>query len=187
MRPAAAVALALAVGAAATVGVWYARSPPATARKAGQAAPDLALRVLHGGHPSGIPLLGRTPLLLFFFDTRWAATGDWLKPMERIHRRFYPDGLGVIGIALDEDAAGATRFVEDKGFEFIVMHDPGGRASRAAYGPPSAPQAYLVDARGRVVKAFARLQDWDEPEVKGLVSALLAAASSAPAPSAPAR
>jgi peroxiredoxin len=180
MRRLVVVALALAIAAAVVVAVAYLTSDPAMEIKPGERAPDLALRVLHGGHPTRIPLLGQTPILLVFFDSRWPDSRAWLKASEALHKRYALEGLAVIGICVDEDAATATPFVEGDNLQFMVLHDPGAAASRAAYGAPRAPHAYLIDAGGRVVKAYARVEDLRHPDEKRLVAGLLPSPSPTP-------
>ena len=180
MKRLALAGLAVAIAVAIVLGVAYVTSDPVTEVKPGERAPDLALRVLHGGHPTRIPLLGQTPILLVFFDTRWPDTPEWLAAAEVLHKRYALEGLAVIGICVDEDGAIARPFVEGDNLQFMVLHDPGAAASRAAYGEPKAPHAYLIDAAGRVVKAYARHEDLRSPEEKKLVAGLLPSPSPTP-------
>ena len=56
---------------------------------------------------------------------------------------------------------------------FPVFHDPGGRATQAAWGTPRGPESYLLDASGRVVAAFPEPVDWMRDEHRLRVEGLL--------------
>jgi peroxiredoxin len=165
--------LALGVAAALVVGAAYLVSEPAAALNPGDAAPDLVLKDLRGAPGGGIPLLGQAPVLLLFFDSRWPASVEWLKYTEGLHRRFVAGGLAVIGVCWDDDAAAAQRSLLESQARFIVQHDPGGAVSRPAYGALTAPRAWLIDARGRVVKVVRDPNVLRESQTRLIVAGLL--------------
>jgi peroxiredoxin len=171
---------AIALAAAAVVGAAYLLSEPAASVNPGDAAPDLVMKDLNGTPGRGIPRLGHAPVLLVFFDSRWPSSADWLHGAETLHRRFALDGLAVIGVALDADASATQRLLDETEARFIVYHDPGGAVSGPAYGSLQAPQAWLIDARGRVLKVVREWQFLLDPQTKRLLSGLMP--SPAPTP-----
>lgn len=179
MRRLLAVLLALATAAAIVVGISYLGSDAVSGVRVGDPAPDLAVRVLQGGHPSGIPLLGQAPVLLVFFDNGPESV-VWIRSAERLQRRYGLEGLAVVGVNVYENPKDAIEYVNHHDVQFTVLHDPGGAASRAAYGSPSAPHAYLMDSGGRVVKAYRRVADLTGPDSMELVASLLPRPSPAP-------
>ena len=163
----------LLVAAAVIVGGAYLVSGPATGVRVGSRAPDVAVRVLHGQHPTGIPLLGQSPILLLFFDNKYPESVAWLSAAGALHRRFALEGLAVVGIDTYESAADAIQYVESNDVQFMVLHDPGGAASRSAYGGPAEPHAYLIDASGTVLQVYREITDLARPETRQALAGIL--------------
>jgi peroxiredoxin len=172
----------LLVAVAVVVGGAYLVSEPSHGVRTGSRAPDIQVHVLQGGHPTGIPLLGRSPILLVFFDNRYAQSAGWLGAANALHKRFALDGLAVIGVDTYESAPDAVSFVEHLDVQFMILHDPAGAASREAYGGTLEPRAYLIDSSGTVVRIFDEIGDLARPETREDLARLLQRPPSAAPP-----
>lgn len=160
------VATAVGVAAAVVIAVLYARAPRATRLHAGEIAPDFTLPAVTGGPPVRLSALRGGPTVLVFFDTRWRGSDAYLQYLERMHRRYRARGLRMTGVALDSDVNRVRQFVARNDLTFAVLSDPFAAALHTSYGTPRDPEAYLLDAEGRVLEAFTERIDWSDPELK---------------------
>ena len=109
----------------------------------------------------------------------WAT---WCKPclqalpeLEALARARAVDGLVVVAISQDDDAAAVRKVARDLGIERVrVLLDPG-HAAAEALAPPAMPSTFLIDSDGRIVRTFSGYQD--PAIVRAAVDALLDAAS----------
>jgi peroxiredoxin len=163
---------ALLVAAALVVGFGYLRSKRATHLRPGDAAPDVQLASVEGRGGRLRENLGPATVVVFF-DSRWPIMPRYAEVLERFYRRYQRRGLRVIGICLDESRDAARDFIRSRAITFTVLHDPGGRATRDAWGAPLGPESYLLDASGRVVAAFPDPVDWLRDEHRSRVEGLL--------------
>ena len=157
-----AVGVAAAVAAAVVIAALYARAPRATRVRAGQIAPDFTLPPVTGGPPVRLSDTRGRPTVLVFFDTRWPGSDAYLRYLERMHRRYRARGLRLTGVALDSDVDAVRQFVARNELTFVVVSDPFAAALHTSYGTPRDPEAYLVDAEGRVLEAFTQRIDWSD-------------------------
>ena len=166
--------LAAVVAVIVVVGYWWARAPEATLVKVGHQAPDLELPSL--GAASGKTRLssfrGRPVLLVMFMSTCHICDEE-MPGLERLHRRLLPRGLAVIGVSADTDRAALQKFVERHQITFTLLEDPGGPALRQAYGSWKLPEAYLIDAQGKVAAVWLGSVRWDGRDVSEAITPLL--------------
>jgi peroxiredoxin len=163
---------ALLVAAAAIVGFGYLRGKRATHVRPGEAAPDVELASVEGPPGRLRANLGKATVVVFY-DSRWPVMRRYGEVLERFYRKYQRRGLRVIGICLDDSKDEARDFIHRQAITFTVLHDPGGRASRDAWGTPRGPESYLLDASGRVVAAFPDPVDWLRDEHRSRVEGLL--------------
>jgi peroxiredoxin len=163
---------ALLIAAAVIVGFGYLRGKRAIHVRPGEAAPDVELPSVEGGPGRIRDNLG-TATVVVFFDTRWPVMPRYAEVLERFYRKYQRRGVRVIGICLDDSKDGARDFIQRQAITFTVFHDPGGRATQAAWGTPLGPESYLLDAAGRVVAAFPDPVDWMRDERRAQVEGLL--------------
>jgi len=159
-------AVALVVAAVVVIAGLYARAPHATRLHVGEIAPDFTLPVVTGGPSVRLSEIRGGPNLLFFFDTRWPGSDAYLQYLERMHRRYFRRGLRTTGVALDSDVAAVRRFVARNELTFAVLSDPFAYALHWSYGTPRDPEAYLLDAQGRVLAVFTERVDWSTREFR---------------------
>jgi peroxiredoxin len=155
------------------VGFWWLRSPESTLVKVGQPAPDLELRSLGATTSTRLSSFRGRPVLLVMFMSSCHLCDEEMPEIERLHRRMLPRGLMVIGVSADTERPALERFVERHQMTFPVLEDPGGPALRQAYGSWRLPEAYLIDAAGKVAAVWLGSVKWSGPEVGEAITRLL--------------
>jgi len=176
-KPLVGAAVALAV----IFGFWYYRSPESTKIKVGMMAPDLDLPTRSGAGKTKLSLFRGRPILLAMFMSNCHICADEIPQLERLHREFRARGLLVMGVDVDAEYAPREKFLNDASVTFGVFVDPNGVAVREAYGSWKMPEAYLIDATGRVSAVYLGSVNWRGPEVREQILKLLDEASR-PAP-----
>jgi peroxiredoxin len=172
VRRIAGVLAALVVAGAVVLAFGYLSGNRATHVRPGEPAPDFTLPSVEGGAGRLRENLG-TATLVFFFHTGWDSMSRYGESLERLYRKFQRRGLRVIGICLDDSADDARAFIQARAITFTVFHDPGGRATREAWGTPRGPESYLLDPAGRVVAVFPDPVNWQLADRESQVEALL--------------
>jgi peroxiredoxin len=133
------------------------RPPAAPALQPEERPPvQLALPQLSGGTLSLEALRGR-PVVVTLFTT-WCFRCQAEAPaLQRLHERFGPRGLAVLGVAMNSEGARPTElvriYVEDCGFRFpILLAVPDDLELIGAFGKtPQIPRTLLLDRGGGVV------------------------------------
>lgn len=168
--------VAAAAAALVLLGYWYFRSPESTLIKVGMAAPDLELpSVRSGGVKTRLSNFRGRPVLLIMYMAGCKPCERDMGSLERLHREFLQKGLVVLGVSVDADAAAREDFIRRHQITFIVLEDPSGRAVREAYGSWKMPEAYLIDAAGKVDAVYLGSVEWRSPEVRERIERLLPA------------
>jgi peroxiredoxin len=72
----------------------------------------------------------------------------------------------MTGVALDSDVNRVRQFVARNDLTFAVLSDPFAAALHTSYGTPRDPEAYLLDAEGRILEAFTERIDWSDRELR---------------------
>jgi len=173
------------IGAAAALvvifGFWYYKSPESTKVKVGMMAPDLELPMRGSSGATRLSTFRGHPILLAMFMSTCHTCVDEVPHLERLHREFRAQGLVVLGVDVDAEYVARESFLRNAEVTFGVFVDPNGRAVREAYGSWKMPEAYLIDATGRVDAVYLGSVNWRSPEIRDRVRKLLLAAAE-PAP-----
>ncbi|MDR3684190.1 MAG: redoxin family protein [Geothrix sp.] len=118
----------------------------------GQAAPPIQLMDRTGKSFSLEALKGQVVVVDF-----WAS---WCGPcrkslpeLDALQTRFAPQGVRVVGISLDADAASVTAFLEQVPLHFTILHDPAGRTGET-FSVVAMPTTFLIDREGRIAARF---------------------------------
>lgn len=167
------VAMAGVVAGVVVVAGLYVRAPRATRVQVGDNAPDFELPYAAGGKATRLSANRGSPTLLVFFDTRWPESDEYLRHLERMHRRYSRRGLRALAVALDPDAAVVQEFVRRNEMTFSVVSDPLAAKLGPLYGTPRDPEAYLLDPSGRVEAVLLERVDGTSPTVKDILDKYL--------------
>jgi peroxiredoxin len=170
----------LAVGELVTVSVVDAQPPQAVKRptvehgvvQVGDEAPNFMLRDLAGNVISLSQLRGKVVLLNF-----WAT---WCGPcrvempaMEQLYRTLPRGEFEILAVSTDPQGTAVTRpFQKQMGFTFPILHDSEYRVG-FAYGARTIPITFMVDRQGVVRQKIFGARDWDSPEARDLIHALM--------------
>ncbi|WP_158945125.1 TlpA disulfide reductase family protein [Granulicella sp. S190] len=123
---------------------------PVTERRA---MPEMVMLRLDGGTWRMAEHRGQVVLVNY-----WAS---WCEPcweetpgLIRLSRDLGPQGLAVVGVAVDEGGTAKVRkFVEEFHVPYpVALPEPG---SQMAYGMAGVPETVLVDRQGRVAKTYS--------------------------------
>jgi peroxiredoxin len=144
---------------------------PANGELVGAQAPDFSLSPANGGEAIG-PAAFRGKVLIVDF---WAT---WCKPCresfpvyQRLLARFAGE-LVVIGVSVDDDAAGIEAFRAETGVKFPLVWDQG-QAAASVYKPATMPTSYLIDRTGIVKFVHEGFHAGDEAELEQRVRSLV--------------
>jgi peroxiredoxin len=173
MRSAVRALAAAAIGLLVVVGYWWLRSPESTQVKVGHEAPELELPSLGATHKTRLSSFRGHPVLLVMFMANCRLCEEEVPEIERLNRRMLPRGLIVIGVAADEDRTALQRFVEKHQVTFPVLLDPAGQALRQAWGSWKLPEAYLIDASGKVAAVWLGSVSWRGDAVGDAIAKVL--------------
>lgn len=143
----------------------------ALAIEEGARAPEIGLRDLSGQPVTMASLRGRVVLVDF-----WAS---WCEPcaeempvLERLHQQYRGQGLTIIGVSIDRDAANVRQFVQRHPVTFPIVHD-GSQQVAGRYGPPRMPSSYIIDRNGIVRHVHAGFRASDAQVMEQRIRALL--------------
>lgn len=160
------------VAVAVTLGALYLRAPEATKVKVGMQAPDLPLLSERGGEQRLSSYRGRAVLLVFFMSDCEICQEE-LPQVELLNREFRTQGLVVLGVSVDADFAAYKSFLLKKNLTFGVFRDPGGTKVFESFGSYKLPEAYLIDATGRVAAVWLGSVRWRSPAVRETLTDVL--------------
>ncbi len=92
--------------------------------------------------------------------------------MERLHQRYKGQGLVVMGLSVDSDAALVPPFLKAHKVTFPVGLDPD-MAVADRYGVRAVPSSFLIDKAGRVTSVALGPRDWDGKAARAVFESLL--------------
>ena len=158
--------IAVAAGAAA----FFVASRAPHAVQIGQAAPDFTVPVFPQGQVRLHDFRGRVSLVNF-----WAT---WCPPcvdespsLQKFAEQIRSQGVEVIGISVDQDAAALQEFINQFHLTFTVGRDPGQELAHR-YGTFKYPETYILDRDGRVAEKIIGPIDWQDPRMITFVQSL---------------
>lgn len=137
----------------ATARVIEAQSQPALRGAPQSRAPDFELVTLDG-QPARLSNLRGKVVLLNFWATWCPPCKAEMPDLEAIYREYGDaQGLVVVGVNYEEDAAPVEAFVRERGLSFPVWLDRKGEAA-AKLGVRGLPVSFIIDREGYVLDAW---------------------------------
>ena len=135
-------------------------------------APDFRLRDMHGKAVSLSDFKGKVVLLNF-----WAT---WCGPcrvempaMEALYRSMQSKGLEIVAVSVDQQGTAVTRpFQEAMGLTFPILHDQDYEVG-LIYGARTLPMTFAIDRRGIIRQVVFGSRDWNSPEARRGIAAVL--------------
>jgi peroxiredoxin len=153
MKKLSAIALLLAL---ASVVVWATKDSdtpaPTAALAVGAAAPDFALPDADGRQHTLASLKGKAGTLILFVATRCPVSNAYNARMQKLAEDYRARGVNVVGINSNysEPAAEVKQHAADHGLNFTILKDAG-NAVADRFGAQVTPEAFLLDASGKLV------------------------------------
>jgi peroxiredoxin len=155
------------------LGYGLLRSTEVPKVKVGQLAPDLRLPFPGSSARLSLHKFRGEPVLLVMFLAGCHICEREIEEVEAIHRTYGPQGLTVIGVSVDPDDQTRRAFIKRHELSFLVLSDDNGVAVRQAYGSWRFPEAYLLDAEGRVAAVYLGSVKWRSDAVRAKIRSLL--------------
>lgn len=95
-----------------------------------------------------------------------------LPKLQRIHEKYGPAGVKVVGIHLEEkDPAKIRQFVKNAGITYPILFDPE-ELSADTFAIPGTPSIYLIDRQGAIIRKYRELNKKQEKEVYRIIDSL---------------
>jgi cytochrome c biogenesis protein CcmG/thiol:disulfide interchange protein DsbE len=142
----------------------------AGAAQVGQPAPDFTLPGV--GAPVKLSDL-RGRLVYVDFWASWCGPCKQSFPwMNEMQAKYGPQGLHIVGIAVDNKREDAERFLRTTPAHFTVAFDTKGETPKA-YAIKGMPSSYLVAPDGRVIYVHAGFREQDKAEIEAQIRASL--------------
>ena len=116
-------------------------------------APEFELRLLDGGTLSSDDLKGR-PVVLNFWASWCIPCREEMPAFERMWDRYRDRGIRIVGVNLQDSAAGAQEFVDEVEVTYPIALDSTGSLA-SGLGVRGLPQTFFIDEDFRFEKISA--------------------------------
>jgi peroxiredoxin len=145
---------------------------PARADESQPIFPDLELAGADGGSIRLSQLKGNV-ILLNVWATWCGPCRVEMPAMEQLYRTFPRKEFEILAVSTDPQGAVVTRpFQQEMGFTFPILHDSEYRVG-LTYGARTLPMTFMVDRQGVIRQKIFGARDWDSPEARELIQALM--------------
>ena len=136
----------------------------------GGATPALTLKNLAGKDVRLDDFRGRT-VIVNFWATWCTPCVEEMPSLQRLRDRMAPDGVEVIAVNLQENAARIQPFIERLGITFSVVRDHDGSA-RNAWGVGVFPTSFVIGPNRQIAWWVKGEIDWDDARVESRLRSL---------------
>ena len=140
----------------------------------GSTAPDYRVLDLATGDSIGIRSHYDGQVTLLNIWATWCLPCRAEMPaMERVYRDYRDRGFRIAAVSVDEGNDGRIeRFAQELGLTFDLLHDRSALIQQA-YQTLGVPQSFLIDRSGTITFVTLGEEDWDTPELRERIEALL--------------
>jgi peroxiredoxin len=136
----------------------------------GERAPDFTLPALTQG-PLSLHDFGRHVVVLNFWATWCPPCVEEAPSLEKFAEQMRAQGVTVLGVSVDQDAAALQTFAERERLSFPIARDPD-RTVASRYGTFQFPETYIIDQEGKVAEKLIGAVDWQDPRLITFVQEL---------------
>ncbi|MES2125366.1 MAG: TlpA disulfide reductase family protein [Gemmatimonadota bacterium] len=158
------------------IGAWALTryAPPAEGPQFGQRAPDYRVPMVTTGDSIQLRSHYAGKVTLINLWATWCGPCRKEMPsIERLYQSYKDRGFRVAAVSVDEgDDEPVRNFASEFGLTFDLLHDRSGRIQQL-YQVVGVPQSWLLDRNGRIVYVGIGGEEWDTPERRAQVDALL--------------
>jgi cytochrome c biogenesis protein CcmG/thiol:disulfide interchange protein DsbE len=137
----------------------------------GRPAPPFALTTFDGKAVSLEAQRGKVVVLNFWASWCYPACYEEAPVLEASWRRVAPEGVVVLGVAIQDKDPASLEFIQRFGITFPNAPDPAGKVS-IDYGVYGVPETFVIDRRGVIRRKHvgavteAVFREWVEPLLK---------------------
>jgi len=136
----------------------------------GERAPDFTLSTLVEGSLS-LHDFRRQVVVVNFWATWCPPCVEEIPGLERFAEQMQAQGVTVIGVSVDQDAAALQTFAAQQHLSFPIGRDPD-QSVASRYGTFKFPETYIIDQNGRVAEKLIGAVDWQDPRIITFVQEL---------------
>jgi cytochrome c biogenesis protein CcmG/thiol:disulfide interchange protein DsbE len=137
----------------------------------GEPPPEINLPDLNGKKVSLAALRGKV-VIVDFWASWCAPCKEEMPVLESLYKRFKGQGLEVIGVSVDNEAANAKKFLTGVKVSFPIVHDAG-HVVADKFKPPRMPTSYIIDKAGKIRFVHAGFRKEDAKKIEDEVTKLL--------------
>src|ERR1051326_287125 len=118
----------------------------------GSATEDFTLPDVDGVNHSLKSLMGTKGAVIIFVATKCPVSNAYNERMQKVYEDYQAKGINVIGINANstEPAAEVKSHAAEKGLKFTILKDEGNKIADR-FGASATPEAYVLDANGKLV------------------------------------
>jgi peroxiredoxin len=139
--------------------------------KEGDTAPRFSIRTDSGRTMGTADFPGKV-LILNFWASWCAPCVEEMPSLDVLQKRFAGQGVVVLGVSIDTDAAAYRQFLAKTPVAFETARETAARIN-VDYGTLKVPETYIIDRSGKVLKKIVGEEAWSDQRVIDYVQSLL--------------
>lgn len=115
----------------------------------GEKAPEYSIATLNGDKLSSADTSGKNPVMMVFWATWCPHCKDEIPGINRIHKKFKPKGLKVVGVnvGINDSARRVKKYVKKYKIDYPVAYDKGAAVTKR-FGVQGTPTVIIIDRKG---------------------------------------